>query len=150
MQIYIGADYRGFEKKKELVKFLISKNYEVTDVGAYSFIEGDDFNDPAIAVARAIRRELGAARGVLVCDSAHGVTMQANRFKGVRAAHCQTEESAKLAREHDDANVLCMSAHFLNEDVMKKIIEVFLDTKFEPLERRIRRINRLDEREDYA
>lgn len=149
MQIFIGADYKGFEKKNELVKFLTKEGHEVTDVGAYSYIEGDDFNDPAIAVARAVRRELGAAKGILICDSAHGVTMQANRFKGVRAAHCASEESAKLAREHDDANVLCMSAHFLNDEEMQKIIKVFLETKFEPLERRVRRINRLDEREDY-
>lgn len=149
MQIFIGADYKGFEKKNELVKFLVKEGYEVTDVGAYSYSEGDDFNDPAIAVARAVRRELGAARGILICDSAHGVTMQANRFKEVRAAHCGTEESAKLAREHDDANVLCMSAHFVSEEEMQKIIKVFLETKFEPLERRVRRINRLDEREDY-
>ena len=79
MQIYIGADYKGFEKKNELVKFLITEGHEVTDVGAYSYIEGDDFNDPAIAVARAVRRELGAARGILICDSAHGVTMTTTR-----------------------------------------------------------------------
>ena len=149
MQIYIGADYRGFEKKNALVKFLVKEGYDVTDVGAYSYIEGDDFNDPAIAVARAIRRELGAAKGILICDSAHGVTMQANRFKGVRAAHCGTEESAKLAREHDDANILCLSAHFLTEDDMKMIINTFLKTNFTNFERRVRRINRLDERGDY-
>ena len=75
--------------------------------------------------------------------------MQANRFKGVRAAHCENEESAKLAREHDDANVLCLSAHFLDAETMKKIILTFLETKFSNYERRVRRINRLDEREDY-
>lgn len=94
-------------------------------------------------------RENHGSRGVLICDSAHGVTMQANRFKGVRAAHCDSEESAKLAREHDDANVLCLSAHFIDEEQMKKIVDVFLKTDFTNLERRVRRINRLDEREDY-
>ncbi|MBR5939447.1 RpiB/LacA/LacB family sugar-phosphate isomerase, partial [Candidatus Saccharibacteria bacterium] len=59
MNIYIGADYKGFEKKNELVKFLSSKGYNVTDAGAYSYHEGDDFNDPAIAVSKAVRRELG-------------------------------------------------------------------------------------------
>ena len=76
--------------------------------------------------------------------------MQANRFKGVRAANCDSVESAKLAREHDDANVLCMSAHFVDEDLMKQITDAFLDTYFTNLERRVRRINLLDEREDYA
>lgn len=148
MRVFVGADYRGLEKKNELLKFLASKDYEVMDVGAYSYHEGDDYNDPAIAVARAVRRE-HEAFGVLICDSAHGVTMQANRFKGVRAANCDSAESAKLAREHDDANVLCLSAHFIDEAAMQEIVTQFLETKFESLERRARRINRLDEREDY-
>jgi len=148
MQVFVGADYRGFERKNQLAEFLVAQNYEVKDVGAYEYNEGDDFNDPAIQVARNIR-ENPTAKGILICDSAHGVTMQANRFKGVRAVHCDSPESAKLAREHDDANVLCMSAHFIDEAKMQEIAMAFLETNFESLERRVRRINRLDEREDY-
>ena len=148
MEIYIGADYRGFERKRGLIEYLAGSGHEVNDMGAYEYNEGDDFNDPAIAVAKAVRENRGSV-GVLICDSAHGVTMQANRFKGVRAAHCDNVESVKLAREHDDANVLCMSAHFTNEDEMREMTQAFLDTNFENLERRVRRINRLDEREDY-
>lgn len=148
MKVYIGADYKGFERKKQILKFLATTDYEVIDVGAYSYDEGDDFNDPAITVARNVR-EVRDSKGILICDSAHGVTIQANRFKGVRAAHCENEDSAKLAREHDDANVLCLSAHFLNEKQMQEIITTFLNTKFDALERRVKRINRLDEREDY-
>lgn len=148
MQVFIGADYRGFERKNQLIKFLISKNYIVKDVGAYEYVEGDDFNDPAVQVALNIR-ENPAAKGILICDSAHGVTMQANRFKGVRAAHCSSVESARLAREHDDANVLCLSAHFMDENLMQEIATSFLETNFDSKERRVRRINRLDEREYY-
>ena len=148
MMIYIGADYRGFERKRELMKFLAGKNCKVTDMGAYEYSEGDDFNDPAIAVSKEVRENPGAM-GILICDSAHGVTMQANRFKGVRAAHCDSDESAKLAREHDDANVLCLSAHFMDDAKMREIVTAFLGTDFAGLERRVRRINRLDEREDY-
>ena len=148
MQVFVGADYRGFEKKQAVLKFLAEGGDEVVDMGAYEYNEGDDFNDPAVAVAQAVRENLGA-RGILICDSAHGVTMQANRFKGVRAVHCDTVASAKLAREHDDANVLCLSAHFMSDEQMREVIEVFLATDFENLERRVRRINRLDEREDY-
>ena len=148
MKVYVGADYRGFERKKELLKFLSDKNYEVIDVGAYQYNEGDDFNEPAITVSLAVR-DNREARGILICDSAHGMTMQANRFKNVRAAHCESSESARLAREHDDANVLCLSAHFVNESLMQDIVNTFLTTDFKALERRIRRINRLDEREDY-
>lgn len=148
MRIFIGADYLGFEKKNLLTKFLVEKGYEVVDVGAYEYNEGDDFNDPAIQVALKVR-ETPNSRGILICDSAHGMTIQANRFKGVRAAHCSAEESAALAREHDDANVLCLSAHFMDLEQMSKTAEAFLVTDFKNLERRVRRINRLDEREDY-
>ncbi len=148
MKLYLGADYRGFEKKEALKPFLMEKGIEVEDMGALTYIEGDDFNDPAIAVAKAVREDIGSY-GILICDSAHGVTIQANRFKGVRAAHCDSTESAVLAREHDDANVLCLSAHFMDENKMHEIIDAFINTNFESLERRVRRINRLDEREDY-
>ena len=148
MRVYLGADYRGLEKKDWLKGFLASRGYEVVDDGAYEYKEGDDFNDPAVKVAKDVREDYGS-RGVLICDSAHGVTIQANRFKGIRAAHCANAESAVLAREHDDANVLCLSAHFMDENTMGEIACRFLSTDFTNLERRVRRINRLDEREDY-
>ena len=100
--IYVGADYRGFEKKNALLKFLAENNYDATDLGPYKYSEGDDFNDAAVAVAKKVRENRGDY-GILICDSAHGMTIQANRFKGIRAAHCDNAESAELAREHDDA-----------------------------------------------
>ena len=147
--IFVGADYRGFEKKKAILKFLTENDWEFADLGDYECVEGSDFNNSAIEVAKSVRENANAF-GILICDSAHGMTMQANRFKGIRAAHCSSAESAKLAREHDDANIICLSAHFLNENQMFEIIETFFNTKFQNLERRVRRINRLDEREDYA
>ena len=146
--IYVGADYRGFEKKNTLLKFLAENDYDATDLGPYEYSEGDDFNDAAVAVAKKVRENRGDY-GILICDSAHGMTIQANRFKGIRAVHCDNTESAKLAREHDDANVLCLSAHFMDDDKIQEIVKVFLGTNFENIERRVRRINRLDEREDY-
>ena len=148
MRIYFGADYRGFSTKQQLLTFLGQEGYNVVDQGAFSYTEGDDFNDPAIAVAKAVREDIGS-RGILICDSAHGVTMQANRFKGIRAANCNSRESAVLAREHDDANVLCLSAHFVSIEEAKQIALGFLETPFNNLERRVRRINRLDAGEDY-
>ncbi len=147
MEIFVGADYKGFEKKQKILGFLAKKDYNVNDLGAYDSSE-NDYNDPAIAVSKMVRKSRDA-RGILMCASAHGMTMQANRFKGIRAANCDTVEAAKLAREHDDANVLCLSAHFLELDKMQEIITTFLETKFVDLERRIRRVNRLDERGDY-
>lgn len=149
MKIFVGSDYRGFERKQALLRFLAEKNFEVIDKGDYEYNEeGSDFNDSAIAVAKEVRENIGS-KGILICDSAHGVTMQANRFKGIRAANCDTAESAKLAREHDDANILCLSAHFIDDNALKEIVDAFLATNFESLERRVRRINRLDERGDY-
>ena len=148
MKVFIGADYRGFERKNQLARFLVENNCEVVDEGPYEYNEGDDFNDSAVKVALEVR-ENPNTRGILICDSAHGVTMQANRFKGIRAANCDSVESTILAREHDDANVLCMSAHFVDESLMQEITKAFLATDFKNLERRVRRINRLDEREDY-
>ncbi len=148
MEVFIGADYRGLEKKVELAKFLIEKDYEVIELGSNDEDSNLDFNDAAIEVSMNVRENLGS-RGILICDSAHGMTMQANRFKGIRAANCDSIESAKLAREHDDANILCMSAHFMGLQEMETVATTFLETDFEPIERRVRRINRLDEREDY-
>jgi ribose 5-phosphate isomerase B len=147
MEIFVGADYRGFEKRQKVLNFLAKSEYTVHDLGAYDGSE-NDYNDPAVAVAKMVRKNRDARR-ILICGSAHGVTMQANRFKGIRAANCDTPESAKLAREHDDANVLCMSANLLDDETMREIIKTFLETKFIDYERRVRRINRLDERGDY-
>jgi len=148
MEIFIGADYRGFELKKQLIAFLSGSEHTVVDEGAFEITDGDDFNDPAIRVSTMVRDNPGSC-GILICDSAHGVTIQANRFKRIRAAHCDSAESAKLAREHDDANVLCLSAHFMNVETAENIVQTFLQTDFEPLERRVRRINRLDEGNNY-
>lgn len=147
MELLIASDYRGYELKKKLLVALKKEGYEPTDLGCYDAKE-NDYNDSAVIVARAVRRNL-EARGILICGSAHGMTIQANRFKGIRAANCDSEESAKMAREHDNANILCLSAHFVDEDLAAKIAKTFLTTKFEPLERRLRRVNRLDERADY-
>ena len=149
MKVFVGADYRGFELKEAVLRYLAeSSEDEVVDNGTYEPDLQEDFNGPAVAVSKEVRED-PAARGILICDSAHGMVIQANRFKGVRAAHCGSPEEAVLAREHDDANVLCLSAHFTTPEQARAIVRTFLDTPFTPIERRVRRINRLDEREDY-
>ena len=148
MKIYLGADYHGLARKQFILDYLASESYEVEDEGAYDYQEGDDYNDPAIRVTKNVREDYGSV-GILICDSAHGMTIQANRFKGIRAANCDDEESAVLAREHDDANVLCLSARRIDDEKARAIIDAFLKTNFTGIERRVRRINRLDEREDY-
>lgn len=147
--IYIGADHRGYAKKAEITKYLSKKGIEYEDLGAYGYSENDDFNDPAIAVCKSVRKNL-ENRGILICGSAHGMVIQSNRFKAIRAITATNEELIKLGREHNNANVLCLSADFLSDDEIKQFIDTFLNTNFKDEERYLRRINRLDERGDYA
>lgn len=144
--IYIGADHRGFKSKEELFPMLSEchENVIVEDLGADSYQEDDDFNDPAAAVAQAVQND-DHSFGVLICGSAHGVCMQANRFRGIRAINAQTEESARAGREEDNANIVCLAADKLDADKMEKIIKVFCHTRPSLEERYARRVKRLEE-----
>ena len=158
-EIFIGSDHRGFELKEHLVAALsgstapegqiavkseTGEDYMVTDLGPFALDPNDDYNDAAIKVAKAVRENPGS-RGILICGSAHGIEIQANRFKGVRAIAAYSPELAKIGREHNDANVLCLSADFTEEKDIDKIVEIFLNTAFSGEERHIRRNKRLDE-----
>ncbi len=141
-KVFIGSDYHGFEKKTAISQHL-SEFLDITNEGNFEKKQ-DDYNDPAIAVSKAVK-EHDDSFGILICGSAHGMCIQANRFKGIRAINASSEKSAKLGREHDDANVLCLSAELTDLGLMENIIRTFINTKFEPVERRMRRIKRLDE-----
>ncbi len=145
-RIYLGADHRGFQKKEDLYPMLrdCHENVIVEDLGAEAYNPDDDFNDIALAVASAVAGKEHAF-GVLLCGSAHGVCMQANRVKGARAINATTEESAKVGRADDHANVLCLSADALDVDDMEKIIKTFCHTRPKMDERYVRRVKRLDE-----
>lgn len=148
--IYIAADHRGFAKKQELVKILAQCHpgmVKVEDLGPESYQEDDDYNDVAIAVAKAVRGNEHSF-GILLCGSAHGVAMQANRFRGIRAVNADTVESAKHARTNDYANVLCLSADYLELDVMDELIKAFCHTQPNPDPRYARRAERLDDLKD--
>ncbi|MBO7664718.1 RpiB/LacA/LacB family sugar-phosphate isomerase [Candidatus Saccharibacteria bacterium] len=147
--IYIGADHRGFEMKNNIFKFLRSSGLAVEDVGAYNLDPKDDYNDFAVTVARNVRRNKEAC-GILICGSGIGMSIQANRFKGVRATAATDSRLVKVSREHNNANVLCLSADVSTEEQMRELIKIFLTTKFKTEPRYIHRNVRLDEREDYA
>ena len=125
--IAIGADHAGFEYKQVLLDHL--QNYQVKDYGTYS-ADSVDYPDFAHPVADAVEKG-ETDLGVLICGSANGVAMTANKHAGIRAAICWTEELAELARSHNNANVLCIPARFVSQDLAKKILEKFLDTQFE-------------------
>jgi ribose 5-phosphate isomerase B len=129
MKIAIGGDHAGYELKKELLTYLLEKGYEVDDLGAYS-IDSVDYPDFAHPVAE--RVETGKADlGILICGSANGVAMAANKHEKIRAAIAWKKELAELARSHNDANIICLPARFITVDEAKEITDAFLDTPFE-------------------
>ena len=127
--IGIGNDHAGFKLKSELVKYLESKGYEVRDFGTHSE-ERADYPDFAHAVSRAI--EAGEfPYGILICGSANGISMAANKHQGIRAAVCWNAEIATLARQHNDANILALPGRFISLEEAEKCVDVFLSTEFE-------------------
>ena len=126
--LFIGSDHAGFALKTMLIDYLAAKKIPFKDVGAYS-LDSVDYPDFAHAVAHGI--ETGAAtRGILICGSGQGVAITANKHAAVRAALCWTAEIAALSREHNDANVLCLPARFINEAEAKAMVDAFLNTDF--------------------
>jgi ribose 5-phosphate isomerase B len=128
-KIAIGADHAGFEFKELLKKWLEKSGYAVKDFGTYS-LESVDYPDFAHPVASAVEsKEFDL--GLLLCGSANGVAITANKHQGVRAALCWTEEVAELARQHNNANVVCIPARFVSYEVAQKILDRFLHSSFE-------------------
>lgn len=127
--IAIGGDHAGFAYKAELIDFLESIGYAVTDFGPHT-ADSVDYPDFAHPVAAAVERA-EFDRGILICGSANGVAITANKHPGVRAAICWQEELAALARQHNDANIVCIPARFIDIALAKAIVSKFLATDFE-------------------
>lgn len=149
--IFIAADHRGFQKKEELFPILNGCHASVhaEDLGPNSYDQNDDYNDAAIAVAKAVLNTENSF-GVLICGSAHGVTMQANRFRGIRAVNVDSVESAKHARTNDYANVICLSADYLDLDTMENLVKTFCHAQPIKSENYERRAAKLDADYDLA
>ena len=129
IKIAIGSDHAGFELKQELINYLSTKNTLVIDKGCYNS-ERADYADYGHTVAISVlKKEVDF--GVLICGSGNGITMSANKHNGIRAALCWTAEIAKLARQHNDANILSLPARFISTDEAKKCIDVFFSEAFE-------------------
>ncbi len=139
-KIAIGADHAGFEYKELLKKWLEKSGYSVKDFGTYS-TESADYPDFAHPVASSVEKN-EFDLGVLVCGSANGVAITANKHQGVRAALCWNEELASLARQHNNANVLCLPARFVDVTLAEKILDRFLHSSFEG-GRHERRVNKI-------
>jgi ribose 5-phosphate isomerase B len=129
IKIAIGADHAGFEYKALLTAHLTDAGYEVKDFGTYS-LDSVDYPDFAHPVASAVE-STEYAFGILVCGSANGVAITANKHQHIRAAICWLNELAALSRQHNNANILCIPARFVSEDLAKEMTTTFLNTEFE-------------------
>lgn len=130
MRIAIACDHAGFELKKNLLQHILSgKEYEVKDFGTHS-TDSMDYPDVVHPLAQAV--EAGEFEfGILICGSGNGVAITANKYKGIRAALCWNEELGTLARQHNNANVLCLPARFISQETAAAIVKAFLSAAFE-------------------
>ncbi|NND94643.1 MAG: ribose 5-phosphate isomerase B [Flavobacteriales bacterium] len=140
--VIIGSDHAGFDLKERVKQFLLDKGYDVQDEGTYSS-ESTDYPDYAHKVSEEVEGDKGL--GVLICGSANGVSMAANKHAGVRSAIAWTPELARLARTHNDANILSLPARFISETEAMEIMEAFLQAEFEG-GRHKRRVDKIDMR----
>ena len=146
MKIFIGGDHRGFAMRSELAEYLESKGYQVVDVSDKELNPEDDFPKHARTAVLKLLAAGGTARAILLCGGGQGMCMAANRFKGVRAALIWDATEARIARNDNDSNVLCLSARALgnNPAAWQDIVDVWLTTPFSGAARYIRRNNELD------
>lgn len=144
MRIFLGADHRGFELKKTLSKWLTEEGYQVTDCGNADYNPEDDFPDYAFAVAQQVAQNPGSL-GIVMCGSGGGVTIAANKVKGIRASTGVNPEEVRHGREHNDANMLALSADYTTLQEAMDMVKVFLSAQFEPAERFVRRINKIQQ-----
>ena len=143
MKIILGADHGGFELKEEIKKWLMGQKHDVKDVGAEKLEPEDDFVDYAVLVAEEIA-ENGEARGILFCRNGYGMMIAANRFPGVRCGEAFNIEAVSRGRTDDDINCLSVPADYIKNDNVRKMIEVFLETKFSGEEKYKRRLGKLE------
>lgn len=142
-KIAIGADHAGYELKKEISDYLKGKGYEVVDFGTHSN-ESIDYPDFAYITAKSVS-DKETVEGILICGTGIGMSMVANRLPGVRAALCSSIETAKLAKQHNHANLLCLGARMDRSDTIEEILDSWFTTDIEHgrHDRRVEKIHEL-------
>lgn len=141
--IALGNDQAGYGLKQEVIKYLEEKNLPYKDFGSYSE-DSVDYPVYAKKVAHAVA-DGECEKGILICGTGIGISIAANKVKGIRAALCHDTFSAQATREHNDANILAMGARVIGPGLALKIVETFLNTEFSGAERHARRISMLEE-----
>jgi ribose 5-phosphate isomerase B len=139
--IYLGSDHAGFKLKQEIVKYLKVLGYATQDLGNKKFDKNDDNPDYAFKVGEKVAGRGGM--GILFCGSAEGVCIAANKVEGIRAVNPASSKLAKLSREHNNANVLCLSGWYTKPAQAKKMIAAWLGAKFSGKPRHARRIGKI-------
>ncbi|MDD7403760.1 MAG: ribose 5-phosphate isomerase B [Butyribacter sp.] len=140
--VALGSDHGGYALKQEVIKYLQENNIEYKDFGCYSE-ESCDYPVYAKKVANAIVSG-ECEKGILICGTGIGISIAANKVKGIRAALCHDTFSAQATREHNDANILAMGARVVGTGLALKIVDTFLNTAFSNDERHIRRIEQIE------
>jgi ribose 5-phosphate isomerase B len=128
MIVAIGSDHAGFELKELIIKFLAEQKIEFVDCGTHSS-ESVDYPDYALKVAKTVLSD-AAKLGIIVCGTGIGVSIVANKIKGIRAALCCSEFAAEMARKHNDANVLALGGRTTPPEIAYRIVKIFIDTEF--------------------
>ncbi|HCO93557.1 MAG TPA: ribose 5-phosphate isomerase B [Phycisphaerales bacterium] len=148
MKIAVGSDHRGFDIKQQIMAIATELGHECIDVGA-SDNNPVDYPDMAYLAATAVSKK-EADRAILSCATGIGMSMAANKLNGIRAALCHDELSAQISRDHNDANVLCLSADQIGVVLLRKMVEVWLSTEFSGgrHERRVRKIEAIEQGKD--
>jgi ribose 5-phosphate isomerase B len=147
VKVHIGSDHAGLEFKNKIIKHLESKGHKVVDHGPHSFDPLDDYPVFCIPTAEAVAKEPGSF-GIVLGGSGNGEQIAANKVKGVRAALVWSKEIAKLAREHNDANVISLGGRMHDEAFCLELVDIFLATPFSGDERHVRRIGLISRYED--
>lgn len=142
--LYLGADHRGFYLKEKIKEFLDSKKIQYQDLGNFKFDELDDYPDWAIKVAKKIMENPKKNVGILICGTGLGMTIVANKFKGIRAGTVFSSYLAKRGKEEDDLNVFVLASDLTDENTSFRIIEEILKTNFKLEEKYIRRIKKIN------
>ena len=147
MKVAIASDHAGFEYKEVLVTELKSAGFDVTDLGTHNPGSEDDYPDFAAAVAESLLSNQ-AERGILICGSAEGVSIAANKFKGIRAGVCHDGYSAHQSVEHDEVHILCMGQRVIGINLAVEIALIFLKAEYSGLPRHQRRLEKIKAIED--
>ena len=146
MKIILASDHAGFNYKTLLLKDIQQQGYDVNDLGTFS-TDADDYPDHAADVANAILKKAGE-RGIIICGSGVGVSVAANKFKGIRAGVCHDTYSAHQCVEHDDVNVLCIGERVIGIELAREIIFTFLKASFSNEPRHKKRLDKINKIEN--